>query len=138
MAVQPLRGAGGFPVTNNRGAARFELLDVQTTTTPQKTCITMVGEADSSTHEHLKATLGAVDTRGRRVELRLGQLEFCDVASAWELLELVREAKHNGADVHVVDQPNAWVRTMLRILDIEDDLALSPAPNSDQDPEHDA
>ena len=108
--------------------ANSRMLDIWTTTSDGATSICMAGEADITTHEQLRATLATVDTGGRRVDLRLSGLDFCDVTTAWELLELVREAKQNGSDVRVVDEPNKWVRTILRILDVEDDLALPPGP----------
>lgn len=108
------------------------MFDISTTTSDGATCVAFSGQADLSTHERLKATLAAIDTRDRRVELRLSAMDSCDMTNAWELLEFVREVRHNGGEVHVVDHPNVWVRAMLTILDVEQSLPMPPAP----DPSH--
>jgi anti-anti-sigma factor len=127
-----------MPMTIERDTARSELLHIQATTSEDTTRIRLAGEADISTVRHLKETLATVDTRGRRLDLGLSELQFCDATTAWELLELVRETRTNGGEVRVVEHPNQWVATMLRILDIGNDLPLSARPDPHVDSDGDA
>lgn len=112
-------------MSHQRTATRTSLLAVEVVTTDHHTDIALRGQADASTHERLRAALAALDlSRGRRLELRLSELDFCDVASAREILDLAYAVRTSGGTVHVSDAPNVWVHTMLTILDVAGDLPL--------------
>lgn len=112
-------------MSQERTATRASLLAVEVATTDHHTDIALRGQADASTHDRLCAALAALDLSGsRKLELRLSELDFCDVASAREIIDLAYAVRTSGGTVHVSDAPNVWVHTMLTILDVAGDLPL--------------
>jgi len=113
-------------MSQQRTATGARLLAVETTAADHRITIALCGQADASTHEELRGALAGLDLGGgRHVDLRLSELEFCDVASARELIDLAYAVRTSGGTVRVTGAPNVWVRTMLTILDVAGDLPLA-------------
>lgn len=113
-------------MSHQRTVTDARLLAVETTAVDQHVTIALCGQADASTYDQLREALAGLDLGGgRHVELRLSELEFCDVASAREIIDLAYVVRTSGGVVHVPAGPNVWVHTMLSILDVAGDLPLA-------------
>lgn len=113
-------------------ATRTTLLAVEIITTGPRTAVTLRGQADASTHQRLLAGLGALPVgEGSLVELRLSELEFCDMESARQIIDFADAVRTSGGQVRVTGAPNVWVHTMLAILDAGGDLPLDGVARMD-------
>lgn len=100
-------------------------LDIRTDARDGTLALMLSGRARAEALDQVKAVLdGLRPTSGQRVHLRLGELDTCEPPVAWELLEFVREAKDEGAEVVVESHPDPVVSTVLLLADVRDDLGL--------------
>lgn len=82
------------------------------------------GRADASNQARLKAALAEVDSLGTKaVELRLGDLDFCDVRAFSEMLEFARRVRRDGVLTSLVD-PGPWLEVLVTLLDVDGDLQV--------------
>jgi anti-anti-sigma factor len=108
-------------------AAASSLLAIEINRTDHRIDLTLRGQADVSTQERMRSAFDRVDADGvKHLELRLHELDFCDVASAREIIDLAYAVRSNGGTVRVSETPNTVVHTMLVLLDVAGDLGLAP------------
>ena len=109
------------------GACSASPLVVEAVIHDQSTRIMVRGRADSTNRDRLTAGLAAVDvTATSRVEIQLAQLESCDVEAVLELLGFAGDVRDHGGQVALVGA-TPWVLAMIRLLDVDSVVSLSPA-----------
>lgn len=117
---------------SSQHTATRTLLAVEILTTDDRAAVTLRGQADASTYDRLLDGLEDLHVGERTLlELGLSELEFCDVASAREIIDLADAVRTNGGRVRITGAPNVWVHTMLTILDVGGDLPLNGVGRTD-------
>lgn len=84
---------------------------------PDQLLVHVRGEVDIATHERLAEHLAAVDLSGvPAVDLRLGELDFCDSHGVRQLLDFARDARGAGCTVTLTDARPQLAR-LIALLD---------------------
>lgn len=105
-------------------AARSSL-DISTHSVDGAVAVTLAGRGHADALEQVKTVLERLRASpGKRLHLRLAELDFCETPVAWELLEFVRDVKDGGAEVVLESPPDMVVSTVLLLADVRDDLGL--------------
>jgi hypothetical protein len=114
------------------GASSAHPLEIRAVCSGRTTRVVVCGRASRSTRHRVREALDALDlTATTTVELDLGELESCDVETAFEVADFACEARDHGGRVVVVDA-DGWAVAMLVLADVARVLTLpgadSPGP----------
>lgn len=110
---------------SSNGASRATRLTVVTEHHERGVRVRLHGTADVTTLQDLLAALAEVSLDGQRnVQIDVSNLDFIDVPALRRLVAFAAEARQSR---HVVTTRGArpLLRRMTRVLEVDDDLALS-------------